>query len=111
MRATPEAELLTAPKQNQHVTLPPLLRWAPVTGASYFNVQLWRGPQKVLSVWPSIAHYHLVAVWTYEGRKHRLLPGTYTWYVWPGIGSRRAARYGALLGSRSFIVVKKAPPL
>lgn len=111
VRATPKAELLTAPKQSQRVTIPPLLRWAPAAGASYFNVQLWRGKQKVLSVWPPGTRYQLTGAWTYDGKKQKLLPGTYTWYVWPGLGPRKAARYGALLGSRSFVVVKKAPPL
>ena len=31
-------------------------------------------------------------------------PGTYTWYVWPGRGPRRAGRYGPLLGKSTFVV-------
>ena len=110
--ATPKVELLSSPKQNQRVTAAPLLRWVPAKNASYYNVQLWRGKLKVLSVWPSTTHFQLAASWTYEHKKQKLLPGTYRWYVWPGLGARAAVRYGALLGSRTFVVVKKkAPPL
>ena len=34
----------------------------------------------------------------------RLRPGTYTWFVWPGIGPQSQARYGALLGQRTFTI-------
>src|SRR5262249_5731514 len=46
--ATPKAEALTAPLQGQKVTKPPLLRWKTVAGATYFNVQIWRGSDKML---------------------------------------------------------------
>jgi hypothetical protein len=109
VRATPHAELLASPKQNERISAPPLLRWAPVGEADYFNVQLWRGKQKVLSAWPAVAHFQLTARWLYDGKSQTLSPGTYTWYVWPGIGPRSAAHYGELLGSRTFVVVKKGP--
>jgi hypothetical protein len=111
VRAVPKAELLGSPVDNARVTRPPLLRWTPVSGATYFNVQLWRGKRKVLSTWPSVAHLQLTAAWTYEGKKQTLEPGVYIWYVWPGLGDRTAARYGALLGSHTFVVVKKPPPV
>jgi hypothetical protein len=104
VRATPRAELLGTPRNGQRVTRPPLLRWAPVGEADYFNVQLWRGKQKLLSAWPSVAHLQLTRSWTFDGKKQTLSPGVYTWYVWPGIGPRAGARYGALLGSRTFVV-------
>ncbi len=107
MRATPKAELLGSPQNGQRLASPPLLRWAPVGEASYFNVQLWRGKQKVLSAWPTLAHLQLTRSWVYDGKKQRLVPGVYTWYVWPGLGSRAEDRYGAMLGSRSFVVVAK----
>jgi len=109
VRATPKAELLGAPKSGQRVTAPVLLRWAPVAEADYFNVQLWRGTQKLLSAWPSVAHLQLPRSWTYDGKKQKLAPGVYTWYVWPGIGARADAHYGALLGSRTFVVVARNP--
>ena len=108
VRATPKTELLKAPAQNQHVFTPPLLHWAPTAGASYYNVQLWHGKQKVLSIWPSVTHLQLIATWTFDGKKQKLLPGVYTWYVWPGLGPRGAARYGPLLGSHTFVFGKPA---
>jgi hypothetical protein len=108
VRATPKAQLLKAPLQGARVKGPPLLRWAHVRGASYYNVQLWKGKQKLLSLWPAGPSLRLKARWSYAGKAHRLLPGRYTWYVWPGLGSRRDARYGPLLGSRVFVVPK--PP-
>ena len=107
--ATPKAEALTSPKQAQRVTRPPLLRWAPSAGAGYYNVQLWRGSVKVLSTWPTATRYQLTAKWTYSGKARKLTPGLYTWYVWPGLGPRADARYGSLLGSRTFTYVVPKP--
>jgi len=70
----------------------------------YYNVQLWRGAAKVLSVWPSVTSYDVGAVWTYSGRTYRLSPGRYTWFVWPGRGSKAKHAFGPLLGSSSFVV-------
>ena len=111
VRATPKAELLGAPRNGQHLTSAPLLRWAPVGEADYFNVQLWRGKHKLLSAWPSVAHLQLARSWVFDGKKQKLSPSVYTWYVWPGIGPRADAHYGAMLGSRTFVVTakKKSP--
>ncbi len=106
--ATPKALLLALPKPGARVTVAPLLRWAPVGGASYFNVQLYRGSTKVLSVWPGKARFKMKLRWVFEKRKRALAPGRYTWYVWPGLGARAEARYGPLLGKSTFVYVK--PP-
>ncbi len=103
--ATPKVEALTSPAKAQRVTRPPLLRWAPLAGAGYYNVQLWRGSVKVLSTWPTVARLQLTAKWTYGGKPRKLAAGVYTWYVWPGLGPRADARYGSLLGSRTFTYV------
>jgi len=107
--ATPKAEALTSPLQGQKVTKPPLLRWKAVPGATYFNVQVWRGSVKVLSAWPTGSRYQLTPSWTYAGKGQKLTPGTYVWYVWPGLGARADAHYGKLLGSRTFVVAKAKP--
>lgn len=104
LHAMPKAEKLTSPGLAERVGKPPLLRWAPVNGATYFNVQLWRGSTKVLSAWPAVNRYQLTSTWTFAGKKQKLTPGIYTWYVWPGLGARADAHYGALLGSRTFTV-------
>jgi hypothetical protein len=41
--------------------------------------------------------------WTFEGRRYRLQPGLYTWYVWPGEGRPSAGRYGTMLGQAEFV--------
>ncbi|HEU6444870.1 MAG TPA: hypothetical protein VFL61_07435 [Gaiellaceae bacterium] len=94
---------LFAPLPGARVTKPPNLVWTPVRGATYYNLQLIRG-DKVLSAWPTGPHFRLRRTWTYRGRRHRLRPGVYRWYVWPGLGRISAARYGQPLGSSTFVV-------
>ena len=53
-----------------------------------------RGDLKLLTFWPEHSWLHLPL----------LEPGRYRWYVWPGIGARARAKYGALLGSSTFVV-------
>lgn len=105
--ATPKALLLARPLPNAKVTSPPLLKWRRVAGATYYNVQLYRGAKKVLSTWPTAPSVKLRLTWRYDGKKHILTPGTYTWYVWPGLGARADARYGPMLGKSKFKVVAK----
>jgi hypothetical protein len=95
---------LETPGQGQTVKTPPLLRWATVGGADYYNVQLFFRGRKVLSMWPVGARLALQASWTYAGKPHELARGTYRWYVWPGYGARKTAHYGKLLGSGIFVV-------
>jgi hypothetical protein len=81
----------------------PLLRWTPVPGASYYNVQLFRGG-KILSVWTSQPQYRLALRWRHDGRRYRLRRGDYHWIVWPGFGPRSRADYGRRIGRRTFEV-------
>jgi hypothetical protein len=94
---------LVAPARGAHVSSAPLLQWTPVNGASYYNVQLYRGG-KVLSAWPAHARFQLPQHWSFDHRHFQLKPGRYRWYVWPGFGTRSAGRFGALIGSGSFTV-------
>lgn len=106
VRATPGARLLS-PALNAHVTAPPMLSWTPVPGATYYNVQLFRAdPSKVLSEWPKHASAQLRRKWRFDGRRYRLKPGKYRWYVWPGFGRRSAGRYGHMIGAGTFVVVR-----
>jgi HYR domain len=97
---------LLAPTDGQRVTAPPTLRWLPVAGASYYNVQIFRGTQKVLSIWPTKPLLQLRSAWTFQKTHQHLARGLYTWYVWPGFGQLAAARYGQLLGKSTFVVVR-----
>jgi hypothetical protein len=92
------------PVNGSRVASPPRLTWAPARGARFYNVQLMRRGRKILSAWPRGAHLQLRAAWMFGGKRHRLTPGPYRWYVWPGYGRRSARRYGPLLGSSVFRV-------
>lgn len=94
---------LLSPTLGERVKAPPKLLWTPVKKADYYNVQLVRG-RKVLSAWPAKPSLRLRRTWVYQGRRHRLRPGVYRWYVWPGFGRIAKARYGRLLGSSTFVV-------
>jgi hypothetical protein len=96
---------LLSPLPGARVKGPATLDWIPVKGAAYYNLQIVRG-RKVLSTWPAQSSFRLRRTWSYNGRRYRLRPGTYRWYVWPGYGRISASRYGRLLGSSTFVVTK-----
>jgi HYR domain len=97
---TPRRQLLTAPPDGAKVKKPPKLVW--IGKASFFNVQLYRGSAKVLSVWPTKATYVLKKTWKFDRRRYRISRGAYRWYVWPAFGTRSRPEYGGLLGTSSF---------
>jgi type 1 fimbria pilin len=94
---------LLAPGAGAQVADAPLLRWTAVRGARYYNVQLYRGKRKLLSVWPTRPRLALAERWRFDGKRRRLTAGhTYRWFVWPGRGPRAANDYGRLVGTRTF---------
>jgi hypothetical protein len=95
---------LFGPRPGMRVSSPPLLRWAAVPGATYYNVQLRRNGRKVLSSWPAQTSLQLHWRWSFAHRRVRFAAGRYTWVVWPGFGSPAQARYGRLLGRSTFVV-------
>jgi hypothetical protein len=92
---------LTNPVPGEHVSSPPRLAWLHVKGASYYNVQLFRG-KLIFSAWPKRASLKLPRSWVYQGHRYRLRSGVYRWYVWPGFGRLSRAKYGRLVGHSSF---------
>ena len=100
---------LYAPAPSAVVRAPVSLRWLAVRKARYYNVQLHRNGIKILSAWPRGARLRVVGSWRYLGRRQSLLPGTYSWYVWPGLGAPELRRYGRLLGTSRFRVKRQAP--
>jgi hypothetical protein len=104
---TARSALLT-PRAGARVTRPPVLVWRRVTRARYYNVQLYRGRRKVLTAWPTRTRLQLQTQWKNLGRKERLLPGSYRWYVWPGYGAPSARRYGQMLGQSTFVVSRRS---
>ena len=95
---------LLSPAPGERVTSPPMLVWTGAKRASYYNVQLIRRGKRVLSAWPREPSYRLRRTWHYKGRRYRLRPGLYRWYVWPGLGPKSAGNYGRRLGSSTFVV-------
>jgi hypothetical protein len=98
--------LLSSPRVGARVRRPPVLDWASVPKATYYNVQLWVGSKKVLTAWPSRSRFKLRRAWPYRDAINRLKRGKYQWYVWPAFGPRSEARYGKFLGQSSFVVTR-----
>jgi HYR domain len=113
---TPKRPLLVSPPDGVELRAPPKLVWVasaaePSSAGGtirprYYNVQLWRGPKKVLSAWPVKSSLVLRKAWRYDGRRYRMIRGTYTWFVWPGIGPKSDRKYGSLLGYSTFTIVR-----
>jgi len=74
----------------------PVLTWEPVSGASYYNVRLFRDGVRVLDLWPEAAHVTVPAIWVYGGVHYRLHTGRYRWYVYPGSGDASRLLLGKL---------------
>jgi len=85
----------------------PTLRWGPVRGAGYYNVQLFRGSKRIYSAWPKMHQLGLPTSWKWSGRVFRLTTGRYRWYVWAGFGPRRLAQY-RIVGSARFVIPRWA---
>jgi hypothetical protein len=83
-------KLLPAP--GAAFTRAPELSWAAVAKATYYNVVVTRGGKRVAVGWPTGTHW----------RPARLRPGVYRWFVWPGFGPKKPARYGRLIGTATF---------
>jgi len=101
VRAIPTASSLR-PFVGSVVNSPPLLTWRKVKGARYYNVQMFFGKKKVLSIWPRKASLQLKPRWHFRGKTYNFGAGHYRWYVWPGFGPLSAHRYGHRLGRSSF---------
>ena len=68
--------------------------WAPVTGATAYDVEIRRDDAIVYSTRTTAPHVRVPAQWTRGAQTFALTPGTYRWYVWPvkrsGTGARRS---------------------
>jgi len=104
--AVPTASPLLSPASGARLRRPPKLLWKPVRRARYYNVQLLRAGRKVLSRWPRQEELQVRRRWRFDGRRRRLVPGRYCWYVWPGLGPRSERRYGRLLDKSCFRIVR-----
>ena len=85
----------------------PTLRWGPVRGASYYNVQLFRGSKRIFAAWPKGHQIGVSASWRWAGHIFRPTPGRYRWYVWAGFGPRKSTQYRSV-GSARFVIPRWA---
>lgn len=95
---------LLEPANGARVAGAPKLTWTQIRNADYYNLQVYRGGRKVLSVWPKTTAFALRSSWRFQGDRFWLTPGTYRVFVWPGFGAFAKQRYGRIVGSRSFVV-------
>ena len=72
--------------------------WAPVTGATAYDVEIRRDGTTVYSTKTTVPHIRVPAQWTRGGQTFALTPGTYQWFVWPV----RSAHRGPAVVSTTF---------
>jgi hypothetical protein len=95
---------VVTPAARSPARAPLTIHWAAGGAAAYFDFVLWRDGTRVLDTWPASAHTVVPAAWTYRGKRYKLTGGRYSWFVYPGVGRRADARYGALTASGQFTV-------
>lgn len=103
VNATPRRPLY-GPARGAVVRAPIAFGWDPVEGVGFYNFQLLRNQIKVLSAWPRVAGLTLGSSWRYAGKRYRLEPGVYHWYVWGARGTIERPVFGRPLGSSTFVV-------
>jgi hypothetical protein len=101
--ALPKVVSLAKNAYTPRTAAQPILNWPARRGASYYHVQLFRNGKRILAAWPLETELALRQHWRWAGRRYRLAPAQYAWFVWAGFGPRTAARY-KLLGHSTFIV-------
>ena len=104
--AVPHRNMLRSPKDGAALKKPPKLVWTRDAEADYYNLQLLRNNVRIFAAWPTKTTFALKKGWKYQGHKYALRPGRYEWFVWPGVGPRKDATYGTLLGARSFVILR-----
>jgi hypothetical protein len=99
------AALLTPRAGAQIAATPITLKWPTVSGAQYYNVQLFIGTRKVLSAWPTAPQFRITRSWTYRGARF-VLPNRakVRWYVWPAVGPTTTPQFGPMVGASTFRV-------
>ena len=92
-----------APKDGAIVTRAPLVQWAAVSKARFYNLQLWRGKVKLLTTWVRAPKLKLKETWRLGGTRHALKNGRYQIYIWPAFGTKKIPKYGKMLGQVTFV--------
>ena len=66
--------------------------WAPVASASGYHVELFRAGSRIFATNTSRPEAPIPGSWTFDGRRYRLEPAEYRWYVWPIVSGKRVAQ-------------------
>jgi hypothetical protein len=66
--------------------------WAPVSGATGYHVELFRGSTLIFRNATKKPEILLRRRWRFNGHNRRLEPGAYRWYVWPLVRGQRQAK-------------------
>jgi len=88
-RATTTATLSPSTAAGEHRSVGRDFAWAPVRGASGYDVEIQRNGEIVYATRTSVAHLTVPLRWKLGGPTRSLSPGTYRWYVWPVVRGRR----------------------
>jgi hypothetical protein len=107
--ALPKVLVLQKLSYVPRVSTNPVLRWSATPRAAYYHVQLFRHGKRILAAWPREPQLALRSTWSWRGRRYRLDPGTYRWYVWARVGSRSGGRY-TRVGTAAFTAVTESSP-
>jgi hypothetical protein len=83
-----------------------VITWKQMPKATYYDLVLWRDGKRVLDLWPTSPHALVTSLASHRGAYHRLQPGRYRWFAYPGYGSKTSHRYGKLAGSGALLVTK-----
>ena len=93
-----------SPVEGEVVKRPPVVNWAKVPKARFYNVQLWRGDVKLLTIVAAVTEAGaspVLDVWREEATvAPRALPAP----IWPAFGTVKAPRYGKAVGQVTFVV-------
>jgi hypothetical protein len=82
--------------------------WVPVSRASYYLVEFYRGRHEILRAEPSVARLVLPPSWSFGGRRYSFTPGRYRWSVRPGFGRPARHRYGKPIVQAKLVIQRKA---
>lgn len=90
-RTRPNRQNVPSSPRRQNVAAPRRFVWAPSERASGYYVAFFRGSTLVFSAETTRAEVSIPSSWTLAGRRRKLEPGEYRWYVWPVVSGTRQA--------------------
>lgn len=82
-KARPHRASPRAPSQPSIAAQPRRFVWAPVSGATAYRVQFFRGAKLIFDATTKKPEVTVPHRWTLGGSRQSLVPGTYRWNVWP----------------------------